>query len=99
MVYNTSFLDTSNGVTDIFTGINQNVPSFPLWILGASAIIIFIVFHTEDIRKLLILEGFSISLIAGLFVAMAWIPFLYIMPPILVLFAGVFLTFFAKKDY
>lgn len=99
MTANTTFYDTANNLLDIFTGINTNVPSFPYFILGALAIVIYLTNINEDIKRLMVVEGFYLSIFTGLFIALGWLPISILYLTIFIFCAGVFTTLFIKKDY
>jgi 4-hydroxybenzoate polyprenyltransferase len=90
MSSNITFMDSSNTLLDIFAGVNAQIPSFSLIILGALSIIIFMMFQNYEIKKILLFEGFILTIVGLLMVTMGWLAMMYIMIPVILLIFAIF---------
>ena len=96
---NITFFDSSNTLLDLFNGVAAQLPAFPFFILGAIGIIIFLSNTGEDYKKVLILEGFILSIAGAFFIIIGWADISIISIGVILFIAGIFATLFIKKDY
>jgi hypothetical protein len=91
MASNTTFMDSANTILDIFNGVSSNLgDALGLLLMGILAIIIFMVFQNNDIKHLLLFEGFMLSVVGLLMVIMGWLSMTYLMIPVLLLAGAIF---------
>jgi hypothetical protein len=89
---NITFFDTSNNLLDLFNGVARQLPAFPFFILGALAIIIFLANMNEDYKKVLMLEGYILSVVSGFFVILGWADISIIAIGAIAFVVGIFTT-------
>ena len=90
MASNITFMDDADTLLDLFTGINSNLPSFSLIILGALSIVIFMIFQNYPVKQILLFEGFLLTIVGILMVTMGWLAMPYIWIPIILLAFAIF---------
>lgn len=86
---NVTFFDTANNIVDIFTGINQNSEMFPLFILAAVFILLFIALQRYPVKQILVYDSLVTTILTALFVVLGWVDFVYVMLPVVILFASI----------
>ena len=96
---NITFFDTANTIIDVFNGVIGQLPAFPFVVLGAVALVLFLTNINEDTKKVLMLEGWVISILSGLFVALGWLDINIMAIGGVAFVIGIFATLFMKKDY
>jgi hypothetical protein len=90
MVYNMTRLDNSTTLVDYFDVINDNLGlMFPLFILYGFWLILLIGFKNYDTRVALISSSTITSLMGVLFWWLGWISYVYIFPPVMLVFVGI----------
>ena len=97
MVYNISFMDTSNTLIDVTEGVNTSSGGF---FVSAFLVVLFMVMlnmSEYDIVKSLMLSSFITSVVTVLFSFAELIDFNWVQLPVAVLVASIVIYFFQER--
>lgn len=99
--YNLTFLDTSMGIGGIVEGVNSLTGGylFVVMLFVVSLIIFMIgVYNGNDIRKIILANGFICTVVGVMVWAGGYAGFIIIVYPIILLFTGIILTVFGENN-
>lgn len=84
MTYNMSFLETSNTLPQILSGVNTSMGAniFPLLLLSALFLILMASFRSYDVDKVFMISSFATAIVASLLLFMGlvawWVVIIFI---------------------
>ena len=98
MVYNTTFMDTSNNIFEFVSGLNTSSNSqIVYWILVLVWVITFISMKNFDTKVIFFSSSFLTTIIAILFFSIGWITMTILIIPIVMTFFSL-LAFWLNKE-
>lgn len=90
MTYNITYLDTSNNIVDVFTGLNNLTPDlFGGLMLGSLFLVAMAVLYRQDTTDQFLLSSFITSFVAVMLFAFGAVGILNLTIPMLMLFAAI----------
>lgn len=87
MALNSTFLDTSNTIVDLITGVNQNLNnSLGIIILVIIGFALFITFQQYPIKQIMLYQGFILSILGAFLWFSGFLAFEFLLVPLMLFF-------------